>query len=46
MTVHPLDSQPLGDELGLTSGPVHLAYSGEIDFLVGGGRVVWDAELG
>jgi Acetoacetate decarboxylase (ADC) len=46
MTVHPLDSQPLGDELGLTSGPVSLAYSCEIDFLVGGGRVVWDAYRG
>jgi hypothetical protein len=46
MTVHPLDSQPLFDELGLASGPVHLAYSCEIDFLVGGGRVVWDANRG
>ena len=46
MTVHPLDSQPLADELGLASGPVHLAYECEIDFLVGGGRVVWDAERG
>jgi hypothetical protein len=46
MTVHALDSQPLGDELGLTSGPVHLAYECEIDFLVGGGRVVWDASFG
>jgi hypothetical protein len=46
MTVHPLDSQPLADELGLASGPVHLAYECEIDFLVGGGRVVWDANRG
>src|SRR5207247_6683262 len=34
LTVHELDSQPLGDELSLASGPVHLAYSCEIDFLV------------
>jgi hypothetical protein len=46
MTIHPLDSQPLADELGLSSGPVHLAYECEIDFLVGGGRVVWDANGG
>jgi acetoacetate decarboxylase len=46
MTVHALDSQPLGAELGLASGPVHLAYHCEIDFLVGGGRVVWDANRG
>lgn len=46
MTIHPLDSQPLADELGLSSGPVHLAYECEIDFLVGGGRVVWDADRG
>jgi hypothetical protein len=46
LTVHPLDSQPLAAELGIASGPVHLAYSCEIDFLVGGGRVVWDASRG
>jgi hypothetical protein len=46
MTIHPLASQPLADELGLASGPVHLAYECEIDFLVGGGRVVWDANRG
>jgi hypothetical protein len=46
MTIHPLDSQPLAAELGLTSGPVHLAYECEIDFDVGGGRVVWDANGG
>jgi hypothetical protein len=46
MTIHPLDSQPLGEELGLVSGPVHLAYHCTIDFRVGGGRVVWDADRG
>jgi hypothetical protein len=46
MTIHPLDSRPLADELGLRSGPVHLADECEIDFLVGGGRVVWDANRG
>jgi Acetoacetate decarboxylase (ADC) len=46
LTVHALDSQPLFAELGLQSGPVHLAYECTIDFLVGGGRVVWDANRG
>jgi hypothetical protein len=43
LTVHPLASQPLEQELGLQSQRLRLAYTVEIDFLVGAGRVLWDS---
>jgi len=46
LTVHPLDSHPVIEELGLESQTTRLAYRVEMDFLVGGGRVVWDAAEG
>jgi hypothetical protein len=43
LTVHALDSHPVRDELGLESQTLGLAYRVEMDFDVGGGRVLWDA---
>jgi hypothetical protein len=43
LTVHPLDSHPVGAELGLETQTLGLAYRVEMDFDVGGGRVLWDA---
>jgi hypothetical protein len=43
LTVHPLDSHPVRTELGLESQTLELAYRVEMDFNVGGGRVLWDA---
>jgi hypothetical protein len=43
LTVHHLDSHPVRDELGLDSQTLGLAYEVEMDFDVGGGRVLWDA---
>jgi hypothetical protein len=43
LTIHPLDSQPVGEELGLQSQRATLAYRAEIDFQVGGGKVIWDS---
>jgi hypothetical protein len=43
LTVHDLDSHPVRDELGLDSQTLGLAYRVEMDFDVGGGRVLWDA---
>ncbi|MGI8921231.1 MAG: hypothetical protein ACR2HD_06095 [Solirubrobacteraceae bacterium] len=43
LTVHDLDSHPVGAELGLESQPTELAYKVEMDFEVGGGEVLWDA---
>ena len=42
LTVHQLDSHPVITELGLESQSLGLAYSVEMDFNVGGGRVLWD----
>jgi hypothetical protein len=38
-----LDSHPLGDELGLRSGPVTLALRLHFDFLIEAGKVLWSA---
>lgn len=43
LTVHQLDSHPVIDELGLATQTLGLAYRVEMDFNVGGGRVLWDA---
>ena len=43
LTVAPLDSHPLSEELGLKSQAVALAYQIDLDFTVGTGKVVWDA---
>jgi hypothetical protein len=43
LTVHALDSHPVREELGLESQTLGLAYRVEMDFDVGGGRVLWDA---
>jgi len=43
LTVHPLESHPVRDELGLESQTLGLAYRVEMDFNVGAGRVLWDA---
>jgi hypothetical protein len=43
LTVHPLDSHPVRDELGLDTQTLGLAYHVEMDFDVGSGRVLWDA---
>jgi acetoacetate decarboxylase len=42
LTVHRLDSHPVITELGLESQSLGLAYSVEMDFNVGDGRVLWD----
>jgi hypothetical protein len=42
LTVHQLDSHPVITELGLESQSLRLAYSVDMDFNVGGGRVLWD----
>jgi hypothetical protein len=41
LTVHPLDSQPVIDELGLTSQSLNLGYEVDMDFDVGDGKVLW-----
>jgi acetoacetate decarboxylase len=46
LRVKRLDSQPLVDELGLEDQTLHLAYEVDMDFTLGGGRVVWDAAAG
>jgi hypothetical protein len=43
LTVHRLDSHPVIDELGLESQALGIAYQVEMDFNVGGGRVLWDS---
>ncbi|HYZ80265.1 MAG TPA: acetoacetate decarboxylase family protein [Solirubrobacteraceae bacterium] len=43
LTVHQLDSHPVIDELGLESQTLTVAYEVEMDFDVGGGRVLWDS---
>jgi acetoacetate decarboxylase len=43
LTVHQLDSHPVIDELGLDSQTLSIAYQVEMDFNVGGGRVLWDS---
>jgi hypothetical protein len=43
LTVHPLDSHPVIKELGLEDQTVTVAYEVEMDFNVGGGRVLWDS---
>jgi hypothetical protein len=43
LTVQQLDSHPVIDELGLRSQTLGVAYQAELDFNVGGGRVLWDA---
>jgi Acetoacetate decarboxylase (ADC) len=46
LTVRHLDSHPVREELGLESQTLGLAYEVEMDFDVGGGRVLWDAAEG
>jgi hypothetical protein len=43
LTVHHLDSHPVGEELGLRSQKLGAAYKAKVEFTVGGGRVLWDA---
>ena len=43
LTVHQLDSHPVIEELGLESQTLNVAYEVEMDFNVGGGRVLWDS---
>jgi hypothetical protein len=43
LTVHKLDSHPVGEELGLADQTLGLAYEVVMDFNVGAGRVLWDA---
>ncbi len=43
LTVHQLDSHPVIEELGLESQTLNIAYEVEMDFNVGGGRVLWDS---
>jgi hypothetical protein len=38
-----LDSHPVSEELGLRSQTLGVAYKAEMEFDVGGGRVLWDA---
>jgi hypothetical protein len=42
LTVHQLDSHPVIEDLGLESQTLNIAYEVEMDFNVGGGRVLWD----
>lgn len=43
LTVHHLDSHPVTEELGLQDQKLGPAYTVEMDFDVGRGRVLWDA---
>jgi hypothetical protein len=43
LTVSPLDSHPLGAELGLADQTIHYAFRTESDFVVEAGRVLWDS---
>lgn len=43
LTVHPLSSHPLEQELGLASQTAFAAFDVELDFTIEPGRVVWDA---
>ncbi len=43
LEVFELDSHPVGAELGLQSQTLGVAYKAEMEFDVGGGRVLWDA---
>ena len=41
LTVHPLDSQPVGAELGLASQRLCVSFRVEMDFVVQLGEVIW-----
>lgn len=41
LTVHPLDSQPVGHELGLVSQRTSVSFRVEMDFTVPPGEVIW-----
>lgn len=43
LTVSPLDSHPLGPELGLRDQTIRYAFRTESDFVLAPGRVLWDA---
>jgi hypothetical protein len=43
VTVHPLSSHPLEQELGLASQTTSVAFHVELDFTIEPGRVIWDA---
>jgi hypothetical protein len=43
LTVSPLDSHPLGAELGLVDQTIRYGFRTESDFVVEAGRVLWDA---
>jgi hypothetical protein len=43
LTVNPLDSHPLGAELGLADQTIRYGFRAESDFVVAPGRVLWDA---
>lgn len=44
LIVHELDSHPVARELGLADQPLGAAYHVDMDFDVGQGRVLWDAD--
>lgn len=46
LTVHPLDSHPLGPELGVSSQRAHWAMAMELDFVLDGGRVTGPSGVG
>jgi hypothetical protein len=46
VTVHPLSSHPLEQELGLVSQTTSVAFHVELDFTIEPGRVIWDAARG
>jgi hypothetical protein len=41
LTLNQLDSHPLGEQLGLRSGPVGPCFRVKMDFTVDRGRVLW-----
>jgi hypothetical protein len=43
LTVSPLDSHPLGAELGLHDQTIRYAFRTESDFVLEPGRVLWDS---
>jgi hypothetical protein len=43
VTIEPIDSQPLGQELGVENQTTVLGYRVEMDFVVEAGRVLWQA---
>jgi hypothetical protein len=44
--LHPLDSHPIADELGVQDQTTRLAFEVEMDFVLEDGRVLWQAAAG